>query len=473
MKVYFILGILFCSIGSYAQDIGRQILERELDRNHYDEVLRGVDSLYRIEGKSSDLLFYEGKANEGMLRYKAAYRCYSEWLERDSSDRDARLALARVAALAGWTMKAVDIYEQLAGEDSLDFFVNYQLARLYQQIGKTVRAIGIYDRLYQTDTTNVTLLKRIGDCYNRIGWSMNAVDHYLRAFCLDPEDGETVVKAVNLMMANTVLFPDFIGQSGPLVDTALIYSPRLNALKQLRGILYYLSRRYFDCETTFEELIAQGDSTRVNFKYLGLALFHMNRFKEAVVPLAIADSLFQDDWGNRLDPELSMRYGETLGKCRETEKAMKVLGEIERQMMPDTLMLYRLAFLRGNACEEVDKREQAVCHYWRAYKLKEDNKNIIYTLMSFHCGLWTVEGRRWQASEEEVSKSLFFHVLFLQKMKALSSGERHYFNGLSGDILRKELDELFFRQEATLVVVDPDGKKYTYSADEMRELIKP
>ena len=39
------------------KDIGRQILERELDRNHYDEVLRGVDSLYRIEGESSDLLF--------------------------------------------------------------------------------------------------------------------------------------------------------------------------------------------------------------------------------------------------------------------------------------------------------------------------------------------------------------------------------------------------------------------------------
>ncbi|HAC94835.1 MAG TPA: hypothetical protein DCE82_08790 [Odoribacter splanchnicus] len=56
-----------------------------------------------------------------MLRYKATFRCYSEWLERDSSDWDTRLALARVAALAGRTMKAVDIYEQLAGEDSLDF----------------------------------------------------------------------------------------------------------------------------------------------------------------------------------------------------------------------------------------------------------------------------------------------------------------------------------------------------------------
>ena len=65
MKVYFILGILFCSIGSYAQDIGRQILERELDRNHYDEVLRGVDSLYRIEGESSDLLFLKVKPMKG------------------------------------------------------------------------------------------------------------------------------------------------------------------------------------------------------------------------------------------------------------------------------------------------------------------------------------------------------------------------------------------------------------------------
>ena len=51
-----------------------------------------------------------------MLRYKATFRCYSEWLERDSSDWDTRLALARVAALAGRTMKAVDIYEQLAGD---------------------------------------------------------------------------------------------------------------------------------------------------------------------------------------------------------------------------------------------------------------------------------------------------------------------------------------------------------------------
>ena len=34
------------------------------------------------------------------------------------------------SSLGGADDKAVDIYEQLAGEDSLDFFVNYQLARL-------------------------------------------------------------------------------------------------------------------------------------------------------------------------------------------------------------------------------------------------------------------------------------------------------------------------------------------------------
>ena len=58
-------------------------------------------------------------------------------------------------------------------------------------------------------------------------------------------------------------------------------------------------------------------------------------------------------------------------------------------------------------------------------------------------------------------------------MKALSSGKRYNLNSLSKDIIQKELDELFFQHKTDMVVVDPDGKKYTYSADEIRELIKP
>ena len=42
-----------------------------MDRNHYDEVLRGVDSLYRIEGESSDLLFLKVKPNAVHLPRRA------------------------------------------------------------------------------------------------------------------------------------------------------------------------------------------------------------------------------------------------------------------------------------------------------------------------------------------------------------------------------------------------------------------
>lgn len=85
-----------------------------------------------------------------MLRYKVTFRCYSEWLERDSSDWDTRLALARVAALAGRTMKAVDIYEQLAGEDSLDFLsiISWLVCLFFDEQIENLRFFGF--RVFQT-----------------------------------------------------------------------------------------------------------------------------------------------------------------------------------------------------------------------------------------------------------------------------------------------------------------------------------
>lgn len=471
MSKYLIIGILFWSTALYAQKTNEQTLERLMTKNRYYEVLKYINSLYPKREKPADILLYEGKANEGVLRYKEAYHCYSDWLRQDSTNQEARLALARVAALSGRVMKAIDIYEKLAQEDSLDFFVNYQLARLYQQNEKLTSAVQVYKRLYQADTTNSTLLKRMGDCYARMGWNMNAVDCYENAFRLDPEDGKIIVKTINIMMAYPTLFPDFVNHGMGLVDSALVYSPKLNPLKQLRGILLYLNKRYPDCEETFKDLFVQGDSSRINFKYLGLALFRQSLFKEALKPLAFADSLFQDDFGNRLDFDVSMRYGEALGHCKEKQKALKIFQEIEQQMMPDTMTLYRLAFFSGEACKQVDDRKQAIRYYWKAHKFDPKNKIVIYYLTSLHYGLWT-DNKRQEASEKEVRQALYFHILFLQKIADNHQGNRSSYHSLSRDILQKELNELFFKNESKMVVIDPNGKKYTYPIDEIKELIK-
>lgn len=473
MKKYLILVLLFWNVGLYAQETNLQTLERLMEKNKYYEVLKCINSLYPKTGKPSEILIYEGKANEGVLHYKEAYRCYSDWVKIDSTNREAQLALARVAALSGRTMKAIDIYEKLVQEDTLDFFVNYQLGRLYQQNGKLTSAIQVYERLFQADTTNSTLLKRTGECYAQMSWNRLAVGSYEKAFRLDPEDGKVVVKAVNLMMTYPVLFSNYVYDGMKLVDSALVYSPRLNSLKQLRGILLYLQNRYPECENTFRELLVHGDSSRVNFRYLGLALFHMNRFKEALEPLAYADSLSQDSRGERTDFDLSMRYGENLRHCKETQKALQVFHEIEQQMMPDTVTLFHLAVLNGDVYKQLNDHRQTVRSYWKAYRLNPLSKNIIHNLVSLHYELWTEDGKRQKASIKEVQQALFFHILFLQKIVDSHPDNKHSYHSVSKHILQKELENTFFKNENKIIVLDPNGRKHSYSTDEIRELIHP
>lgn len=473
MRKYLIIGFLFWSMGLYAQKTDQQTLDWLMTRNRYYEVLKYIDSLYQKGKKFPDILFYEGKANEEVLRYKEAYRCYSDWIKKDSMNRDARLALARAAVLSGRTTQATDIYEKLVQEDSLDFFVNYQLARLYQQNGKLPPAIQVYERLYRADTTNSTLLKRLGDCYAQMGWNLNAVGYYENAFRLNPEDGKVIVKAVNIMMAYPGLFSNYVSDGMKLVDSALVYSPQLKTLKQLQGILLYLQKRYPDCKDVFNDLLVQGDSSRVNFRYLGLALFHMNRFKEALKPLALADSLFRNNNDDRIDFDLSMRYGENLGQCQEPQKALTVFREIEEQMMPDTMILYQLAVLNGTVYNKIHDHKQTVRNYWRAYRLNPGNKKILYNLVNLHYKLWAEEGMRQKASEKEVRQALFFQILFLQKVVDRFPEYKNSSHAFSKNILQKELEELFFKHENKMIVLDPDGKKYSYSTDEIRELIKP
>lgn len=473
MQKYLIIGLLFWNTGLCAQKANQETLDWLMTRNRYYEVLKYIDSLYRTGEKFSDILLYEGKANEGVLRYKEAYRCYSDWVAKDSTNRDACLALARVSALSGRTMKAIGIYEKFSREDTLDFFVNYQLARLYQQNGKLISAIQIYQRLHQADTTNPALLKRLGDCYNQMGWHGNAAAYYEEAFHLDPEDGNVVVKAVNIMMTYPVLFLDYIGEGMALIDSALIYSPQLNSLQQLRGIFLYLQKRYQECETVFSDLLVQGDSSRVNFRYQGLSLFHMKRYREALAPLANADSLFRNSAGERTDFDLSMRYGESLGYCKETQKALTVFREIEQLMMPDTQTLYQLAYLSGTAYFQVDDYKQTIQNYWKAYLLNPKSKNTIYSLLNLHYDLLTKEDKLQKVSEKEMQQGLFFRILFLQKFRERQPENENSYHSSSRDILQKELSEMFFKNENKLIVSDPDGKKYSYSADEIRELIKP
>lgn len=471
MRYCLISFLIVWSIGLYAQDTSLREVEKLMAKSRYYEVLKCVDSLNGAGVRMPDLLFYAGKASEGVLRYKDAYRYYKEWWSADTTNREARIAIARVLSLAGRAADAVSAYEKLAQEDSLDFTVNYQLARLYQQTGKTLKAVPVYSRLSGADTTNATILKRLGDCYVEIGLGIGAARSYCNAFWLDPSDGGTAVKAVNVMLANQNLFTDFVDYALDMVDTALVYSPHLNTVKQTRGVLEYVAKRFGKCERTFDELITEGDTVRFNYKYLGLARYQQKHFKEALLPLALADSLFRDKQGKRTDMEVAMRYGESLAKSGEPREALQVFLEIEDQLQPDPQFLSQLAVMCGMACGYSMQQSSAIDYYWKAYKLDPKNKQAISNFVNWKYDVLVDKEKRSKASEEEIRVALFAQILFLQNVKDFAPARGNTMHSVSREILKQELDELFFSDNKQLTVMDPDGKTYVYSADDIRELI--
>lgn len=473
MKFFFFFFILFTPVLLWAQEEVVNRIERLLARSLYREALFCTDSLLREGYGRSDLLFYSGKASEGLMRYPAAYRYYRQWRELDTANRDACLAVARSAALAGRTKEALKEYERLAADDTLDFTVNYALARLYQQNGSLFKAILVYDRLRIADTSNTLLLKRLGECYTETGLYMSGIRCYCDAFRLDPEDGNMALKAVNTMLAHREQLTDFVDYALDMLDTALVYSPHLNTLKQTKGILQYVANRFERTEEIFTRLIETGDTVRLNYKYQGLARYQQQKYFQALTSLARADSLFRDSEGKRTDMEVAMRYGEILARVGRPGEALQVFEEIEAQLQPDARFLSHLAMMCGMACSGEANIGRSAAFYWKAYKLNPKNTQAISNFTSLKYDVLSDEEKKTAASPREIREALFAHILFLQNVKDKAPVREDSMHAASRELLKKALEEMFFQGEEELTVTDPEGKNYVYTREEIRQMTQP
>ena len=63
-------------------------------------------------------------------------------------------------------------------------------------------------------------------------------------------------------------------------------------------------------------------------------------------------------------------------------------------------------------------------------------------------------------------------LLFLQKVREKPDAGPDSQHAHSRKVLGEALDELFFLNESKLVVIDPDGKEYSYPVGEIRSLIR-
>ncbi len=471
MKRCLFLPLFFASLISYGQSAWEGKLEKLMSDKRYNEVLRYIDTLEQGNAENTAWYPYRIKANESLMRYHKAYLYAKRWAMRDTSDRDIRLTLARLANLAGHKSEALQLYEQLVREDSLDFSVNYALGRLYQQSDRPGRALDVYRQQLSVDSSHVTLLTLAGDCFAELGLIPYAMDCYEKAFYEDIQNAVLAIKATNAILANKDYVPDYCDVLYKMLERAISATPGSLPLRRTLGVLKYTDKRYSDAEEIFAHLLAEADSSRITLKYMGLVKFQQNKYWKALPFLSKAYPSYIGANGYPADIDLAMKYGETLCRTGSCSEALAVFESIEKAVLPEDRFMSALEVMKGMSYTYTMKKDKAIAAYWKAYRLNPANTGAIANF-AYLSDMTGMDINQEELTENDKKRIWFAQLLFLQKVREKPDAGPDSQHAHSRKVLGEALDELFFKNENKLVVLDPDGKEYSYPVGEIRKLIR-
>ena len=406
------------------------------------------------------------QAYEGVLRYREAHHYYQRWLSADTICIDALNATARMALQLGRIEEGEQLYLRAYAIDSTNFNSGLQLAKLNFQLKNYEQAYNYYYALLLRDTTNISLLASVGDCLDEMG-DPYSINFYTEAVELNKENASLAITLINTMLrfSDNLSATYLINRSMEVCDTALVYNPDSKALLRSKGVIYYLMENYPACDTVMSGLIAAGDSTMLNFRYLSLAKYNQELFYDAIPYM---EYYYQNDTNN---VEAAMLLGISLGRTYDRRRALSLFNHIEELIRPTKERLYNLAFQRGVVYQINNEPAQAAKYYWQAAGIDDTDKyaalNRLRTLYPF-----TVRQLE-EASPEQYARGLFAHVTYLRSAKEapwISDNDRNVL--YSQSIISLFLEDMFFKSVERLQMESPDGKREWITYEELEKLIK-
>lgn len=455
-KLIIFLLASYISMLSYAQSSLRQTVRELVDRKQYTAVIEYADSVRAASVVEYDILYEIGQAYEGLFKYPEAYVLFHDCFQSDTTNVDFLTALARTAVNLGRASEAQHFFRQVLTTDSTHFYANYQLARLYFQLGDYDEAIRKYEYLQQQDPSNPVLYRNIGDCYVRQEEWMGATIAYFQAYNLNRENAALAGALINSLLR---LGGDYIEEAVSICDTALYYNPGNRQLRRNKGMALYMCRRYAEADTIYSRLLAEGDSTYLNFKYGGASKYYAGLYMDSLEPLEIAHE--QDT----TSVEVCLLLGSALGKTYDRKRAYQMLDKAEKGLQPNPLLVNQLWFFRAETYKRDGRLEEAARLYYQLWKKNPERLDVLSSL----CSVYSVREISQYKNEEERSRGLFAEILYLNQVlksgQPLKGAEFHKF------LLQSLYEDMFFKGVAEEPLLSPDGQKSMLSLVDLRTLI--
>lgn len=458
MRRLMVLWIAECfSLAVSAQSsVSRQEMQDLVNRKQYAVALVYADSIRAALPVDYEALYVLGQAYEGMFKYPDAYTLYRQCLESDTTDIDYLNALARTSINLGRASEAERLFQKVLVTDSTHFYANYQLARLYSQLGEYEKAIEKYEYLQGQDKENAVLYRNIGDCYTRQDDWQGAAIAYFHAYDLNRENAGLASALVNTLLR---LGGDYVEEAVAICDTALYYNPDNRLLRRNKGMALYICRRYAEADSLYSSLLAEGDSTYLNFKYGGASKYYAGQYLASIEPLEIA---YEQD---TTSIEVCLLLGSALGKTFDRERAYDMLKRAEKGMQPDPFLVNQLLFFRAETYKRDGRREEAARLYYQLWQRNPERTDVLASL----CSLYAVRAISQYKNEKDRERGLFAEILYLNEVldrkQSVKGLDFHTF------LLQSLYEDLFFKGVTEQSLVAPDGKKSSLSIVDLKSLI--
>ncbi|MCL2738520.1 MAG: hypothetical protein FWE30_03635 [Bacteroidales bacterium] len=458
-----LLSILYCLAGLGLHAQSAQYKELLLNGKN-KELIQLILSEIPEEQIAGDTARSLAQAYEGLLKYREAHTYYGRWLLADSNSIDALNATARMALQLGRIEEGKGLYGKAYSIDSTHFNTGLQLAKLHVQLKDYSKAYDYYYTLLLQDTTNISLLTSVGDCLYQMGERWDARYFYEEAVSLNKENASLSIILINTLLELRENDPKFFMERAMTVcDTALQYNPRNSGLIQGKAMIHYLGKNYHACDSIMRGLIAAGDSSIVNYRYICLAKFEQGIFFEA---LPYMEHYYQNDTTNI---EAVMLLAISLGRTYDRKRALLLFDRAEELMYPTKEQISDLALQRGIVHQANRNIAMAASHYWQAAQATGiHRRDILARLVS----LYPINRRQWDnADPAHYSPRLFANVTYLRTINKMPTYREVLSNiEYSQAILSLYLEDMFFKDVDRLQMESPDGKREWVTYKELQEL---
>jgi len=326
----------------------------------YNEALALIDRALLNEPSNKELFSNKGFVCKGLYSYENAIKAYLKALSLSPTDQELLTALANTYKLSQDYPNAVKFYTYALANDTNNVFLKMEAATCKLLNDQFDDAIADFSELYQKDSLNTYILKSLGYGFNQIELSEWSIYYFQKALNIKPSDYGCVLSLANLFIKDKKY-----AEGIKVTDAYQLLDSTNREVNSKNAYLYLLDKKYNPAIQKFKKCIEAGDTSKFNYKNIGIADYSIEEYDEAKGYLEKAHEMDANDASTLHFLGLSCyrSYYKELGVIY-LEEALKLYQPMEEKIA----LIYRNY---AEACKGWDKcsSEKKISSSLRAFEL--------------------------------------------------------------------------------------------------------